>query len=52
MRNDETTSAGEVPQIEPIESDCPRTTDAAIQPEIRAAFEPTCCGSGCADCPF
>jgi hypothetical protein len=20
--------------------------------EIRAAFEPTCCGSGCDDCPF
>jgi hypothetical protein len=23
-----------------------------VCPEIRAAFEPTCCGSGCADCPF
>jgi hypothetical protein len=23
-----------------------------LRPEIRAAFEPTCCGSGCADCPF
>jgi hypothetical protein len=23
-----------------------------VRPEIRAAFEPTCCGSGCVDCPF
>jgi hypothetical protein len=22
------------------------------RPEIRAAFEATCCGSGCDDCPF
>ena len=22
------------------------------RPEIRPASEPTCCGSGCADCPF
>jgi len=26
--------------------------DERPRPEIRAAFEPACCGSGCADCPF
>ena len=26
--------------------------DKTPRPEIRAAFEPTCCGSGCDDCPF
>jgi hypothetical protein len=26
--------------------------ECAPRPEIRAALEPTCCGSDCADCPF
>jgi hypothetical protein len=32
----------------------PPSCDAriAMKPEIREALEPTCCGSGCDDCPF
>jgi hypothetical protein len=41
----ETSEAGEVKPPPPASCVVTRL-------EIRAALEPTCCGSGCDDCPF
>jgi hypothetical protein len=55
--NDESTPADSVP-VDRIGNNerCDRANDPrnerAPRPEIRAALEPTCCGSDCDDCPF
>jgi hypothetical protein len=48
MKSEETTSADSRGSdvIDDFDNEAP------VRPEIRAAFEPTCCDSDCADCPF
>ncbi len=55
MKNEETAPADNRPSGVRDDERCDPVNDdskAPVRPEIRAAFEPTCCGSGCADCPF
>jgi hypothetical protein len=37
---------------EPRDEEPPPETPAPEPPRWRPASEPTCCGSGCEDCPF
>lgn len=39
---------GSEPQTQAVDAGVP----PPYRPEIRAAAEPVCCGSGCVDCPF
>jgi len=52
VKNDETASAENRGPEVGDDKRCDVDNEAPVRPEIRAAFEPTCCGSGCVDCPF
>jgi hypothetical protein len=52
MMNEETAPADNRGLEVDTDERCDFDNETPARPEIRAAFEPTCCGSGCADCPF
>jgi hypothetical protein len=52
MKNEETSSVENRGSEVDTDEWCDFDNKVSVRPDIRAALEPTCCGSDCADCPF